>query len=151
RITTVVRPVPVRRGPMVLKPESPAQPAQPSQPAQPLRPEQPGQPSQPSQPARPERPVEPGARPVPQTQPLLRARRPPPAPDPAPAVRQQAIQQHPGRPLEPQQVDNLRQGKPAGPMRDVEVPRDVRPQPRPAPRPAAPPPARPQPKKDKPN
>ena len=80
--------------------------------------------------------------------PLLRARRAPPPPDPAVQVRQQAIEQHPGRPLEPQQVQNLRQGKPAGPMKDQETPRDVRPQPRPAP----PPPQRPEPKKkDKPN
>jgi len=28
---------------------------------------------------------------------------------------------HPGRPLEPQQVDNLRQGKPAGAMQDKEA------------------------------
>jgi hypothetical protein len=28
---------------------------------------------------------------------------------------------HPGRPLEPQQVDNLRKGKPAGAMQDKEV------------------------------
>jgi len=46
-------------------------------------------------------------------------------PPPPPAVpfsqRQQAMQEHPGRPLEPQQVENLRQGKPAGPMRDRET------------------------------
>ncbi|HTV54386.1 MAG TPA: hypothetical protein VMI06_05670, partial [Terriglobia bacterium] len=31
-----------------------------------------------------------------------------------------AMESHPGRPLEPQQVNNLRAGKPAGPMRDRE-------------------------------
>lgn len=31
-----------------------------------------------------------------------------------------AMQAHPGRPLEPQQVNNLRAGRPAGPMRDRE-------------------------------
>jgi len=36
------------------------------------------------------------------------------------AVRQDAYSSHPGRPLEPQQMNNLRQGKPAGPMRDKE-------------------------------
>ena len=138
RIPTVVHPVPVRRGPMILKPEAPAQPSQPVQPAQPSRPEPPQ------------------ARPVLPPPPSLRGRRPSPPPDPAPAVRQQAIEKHPGRPLEPHQIDNLRQGKPAGPMKDREVPRDTRPQPqaRPAPRPQ-PPPARPQPKpqpkKEKPN
>lgn len=94
---------------------------------------------------RPTVPAEPRARPV--EPPLLRARRPPPPPQPAPAVRQRAIEQHPGRPLEPQQVDNLQRGKPAGPMRDHEEPRDARPA-RPAPRPPAPAPAprKPEPK-----
>jgi hypothetical protein len=45
-----------------------------------------------------------------------------PAPTNAPfAARQDAYSSHPGRPLEPQQMDNLRSGKPAGPMRDKEV------------------------------
>jgi hypothetical protein len=35
--------------------------------------------------------------------------------------RQPAMQEHPGRPLEPQQIENLRTGKPPGPMRDREV------------------------------
>ena len=46
---------------------------------------------------------------------------PPPAHIPF-ATRQQAMQQHPGRPLEPQQRENLRQGRPAGPPRDREIP-----------------------------
>lgn len=33
-----------------------------------------------------------------------------------------AMQEHPGRPLEPQQRENLRAGKPPGPMRDREIP-----------------------------
>lgn len=44
-----------------------------------------------------------------------------PAPRSVPfAEKEQAMQSHPGRPLEPQQVNNLRQGRPAGPMRDRE-------------------------------
>lgn len=44
-----------------------------------------------------------------------------PAPRSVPfAEKEQAMQSHPGRPLEPQQINNLRQGKPAGPMRDRE-------------------------------
>jgi hypothetical protein len=38
------------------------------------------------------------------------------------AARQEAYSSHPGRPLEPQQMNNLREGKPAGPMQDKEVP-----------------------------
>ncbi len=37
------------------------------------------------------------------------------------ASRQDAYSSHPGRPLEPQQMNNLRQGKPAGPMKDKEA------------------------------
>ena len=37
-------------------------------------------------------------------------------------TRQKAIAQHPGRPLEPQQMQNLRAGRPAGPQRDAEPP-----------------------------
>jgi len=45
----------------------------------------------------------------------------PPAPRSVPyTARQDAYSSHPGRPLEPQQMDNLRAGKPAGPMRDKE-------------------------------
>jgi hypothetical protein len=46
------------------------------------------------------------------------------SPAPPPNVpfeaRQKAIETHPGRPLEPQQIQNLRAGKPAGPQRDPE-------------------------------
>ncbi len=43
-------------------------------------------------------------------------------------ARQKAIAEHPGRPLEPQQMQNLRAGRPAGPHKDPEPPH-----PRPAP------------------
>jgi len=46
---------------------------------------------------------------------------PPPARIPFPE-RQKAMSEHPGRPLEPQQRENLRVGKPAGPPRDREIP-----------------------------
>jgi hypothetical protein len=44
----------------------------------------------------------------------------PPPPSVPFSTRVRAMQSHPGRPLEPQQVRNLRAGKPAGPMRDRE-------------------------------
>jgi hypothetical protein len=44
-------------------------------------------------------------------------------------TRQKAIAEHPGRPLEPQQLQNLRAGRPAGPQRDPEPPHPVRPPP----------------------
>jgi hypothetical protein len=146
RVRTEVRPMPIRRQPM-------ARPAEPSQTAQPA---QPSQPAQPAQPERREPSAQPEARPNPP--PVVRGRREPPPADPPPAVRQQAIEQHPGRPLEPQQIQNLQRGRPAGPMKDQETPRDVRPQarpqPQPRPQPPQPPPPqqRPEPKKkDKPN
>ncbi|HEY6248677.1 MAG TPA: DUF6600 domain-containing protein [Candidatus Angelobacter sp.] len=46
---------------------------------------------------------------------------PPPPPPPPFEVRKEAMQSHPGRPLEPQQVQNLQKGQPAGPMHDQEV------------------------------
>lgn len=52
----------------------------------------------------------------------LVSRTPPPPQNPSFAQRQPAMQQHPGRPLEPQQVENIRRGQPAGQMRDREVP-----------------------------
>jgi hypothetical protein len=58
---------------------------------------------------------------LPNERPLI-ARTPPPPPSPSFEQRRPAMEQHPGRPLEPQQVQNLRQGQPAGPMRDHEVP-----------------------------
>lgn len=59
----------------------------------------------------------------PQAQPRpLMTRTAPPPQNPPFAQRQQGMQQHPGRPLEPQQMENVRRGQPAGQMRDREVP-----------------------------
>jgi hypothetical protein len=52
----------------------------------------------------------------------LIARNAPPPPPPNAAERQSAMQAHPGRPLEPRQIDNLRAGRPAGAPHDREVP-----------------------------
>ena len=51
-----------------------------------------------------------------------------------------AMEQHPGRPLEPQQKQNLHEGKPAGPMVDREVPQHSAPAVHAPPAHAAPPP-----------
>ena len=78
----------------------------------------------------------------PRAAPRLITRSPVPPPSVPLAQRLPAMQEHPGRPLEPQQVENLRAGKPAGPMRDREVPAHPAPAPRsesrPAPAPAPP-------------
>lgn len=74
----------------------------------------------------------PAARPVPVERPAARytppstpprfVTRTPPPPRSVPfAAREPAYRMDPGRPLEPQQVQNLRQGKPAGPPRDREI------------------------------
>jgi hypothetical protein len=55
------------------------------------------------------------------TRPLVVRAPIPPAAVPFEA-RQKAIAAHPGRPLEPQQMQNLRAGRPAGPQRDPEPP-----------------------------
>ena len=58
--------------------------------------------------------------PVPRNQPVRRAapvlitREPPPPQQPPFPERQRAMQPDPGRPLDPQQINNLREGKPAG-------------------------------------
>jgi len=62
-------------------------------------------------------------------------RTPPPPRDVPFSAKEPALAQHPGRPLEPQQTQNLKAGKPAGPMRDKEFPphqssRESRPAPR---------------------
>jgi hypothetical protein len=57
------------------------------------------------------------------------------------AQRHAAMLEHPGRPLEPPQIENLRAGRPAGSMRDGEFPPHVGPVVRE--RPAPPPPPRP--------
>jgi hypothetical protein len=71
-----------------------------------------------------------GARPIsaqPQTTPqsggrTLITRNAPPAQTPPYAARERAMRQDPGRPLEPQQMQNIQRGLPAGPRRDPEVP-----------------------------
>ncbi|HET9284759.1 MAG TPA: DUF6600 domain-containing protein [Candidatus Angelobacter sp.] len=52
----------------------------------------------------------------------LVTRTPPPPQVPPFSQRQAPLSQDPGRPLEPQQVNNIRRGQPAGPQRDREVP-----------------------------
>ena len=84
--------------------------------------------------------------------PLITRRQPPPQ-DPSFQQRQKAMQPDAGRPLEPQQIQNLRAGKPAGPRKDPEYPphptarpgsqEAPRARPAPAPKPAQPPPAKP--------
>jgi hypothetical protein len=49
-------------------------------------------------------------------------RNPAPPQNPSFSQRQPAMQDHPGRPLEPQQVENIRRGNAAGPRQDREVP-----------------------------
>jgi len=75
------------------------------------------------QPAQPQRGTNSGRRAPP---PVIARNPPAPAALPFP-TRQKAMQADPGRPLEPAQKQNLRQGKPAGPHRDAEEPGDHRP------------------------
>ncbi len=83
----------------------------------------------------PEAPVQIRSRPVLQRPPVIARNPPAPATLPFP-TRQKAMQQtDPGRPLEPVQRQNLRQGKPAGPHRDPEEPDHAK---KPAPRPKKP-------------
>jgi hypothetical protein len=56
------------------------------------------------------------------------------------------MQEHPGRPLEPQQVNNIRNGAPAGPRQDREVPAHTGSSPR-----QGPPPAKNEGKEEKPH
>jgi hypothetical protein len=65
---------------------------------------------------------------------------PPPPPKPSFEQRQPALEQHPGRPLEPQQVQNIQRGQPAGQMRDREVPPHAEPAHQPPPQRSSPPP-----------
>lgn len=79
-------------------------------------------------------------------------RNPPPQPVTSPDVRERAMEAHPGRPLEPQQRQAIRAGRPAGPPRDAEVPAHPAPDsrsanPRRPPEPARAPAARPADKK----
>lgn len=60
--------------------------------------------------------------------PLVTRSQPPPS-QPTFEEKQKAMETHPGRPLEPQQVENMRQGHPAGPPQDREWPSHVEQQP----------------------
>ena len=71
----------------------------------------------------------------PTTRPPLVARTPPPAEKMPYSQKAPAMEEHPGRPLEPQQKQNLRMGQPAGPMRDQEFPPHAAPAPHAAPLP----------------
>lgn len=90
----------------------------------------------------------PAPRPTPRPSPPTRRVPPPviarnpPAPQALPfPKRQQGMRSDPGRPLEPEQRRNIREGKPVGPHRDAEEPPDRRPA---APKPQAPRPKKPQ-------
>jgi Family of unknown function (DUF6600) len=84
--------------------------------------------SAPQRSAVPQRNVVPqrGAAPAPSYQQRFITRTPPPPRALPFSERQKAMQQHPGRPLEPEQRANLRAGKPAGPQHDREFPPDAR-------------------------
>jgi len=139
--TTAQRPMQVvRTSPQAGQPNWPSRTSQPPAVAErPSTPAQPGAPPRPTpQPSNPpsqtgqsgnlrtfSRPGPTGERTQPAVQPptapQVMTKTPPPPPAVPFSQRQQAMQEHPGRPLEPQQVENLRQGKPAGPMRDRET------------------------------
>jgi hypothetical protein len=76
----------------------------------------------------------------PQNQRPLVTKTPPPQQNPSFAQKQGAMQEHPGRPLEPQQVDNIRRGQPAGQQQDREVPPHPAAQPQAKSKPSSPPP-----------
>jgi FecR protein len=82
-----------------------------------------------------------------ETLPPLITRSAPPPPHVPFAERRPLMNEHPGRPLEPQQLEKLRTGRPPGPMADPEFPPHVIPVPRerpaPIPHPAPAPPPRP--------
>lgn len=111
-------------------PQPPNRNAEPARPAPPANAERPNPPS----PVRPPAPPAAANRPGPPPErPALVSKAPPPPERPNFQQRAPAMQQHPGRPLEPQQRQNITEGRPAGPMQDREVP----------PHAAAPPPAHP--------
>jgi hypothetical protein len=78
----------------------------------------------------------------PPQRPTFITRTPPPPHDVPFSAHEPAMQQHPGRPLEPQQEENLRQARPPGPPQDREVLPHAAPPPKeqPHPAPQAPPP-----------
>ena len=66
---------------------------------------------------------------APTAAPPVIVKRPPPL-QPVPfEARQKALQQDPGRPLEPKQVENLRAGRPAGPPAETESPQHLKTEP----------------------
>jgi hypothetical protein len=135
---TIARPL-IRVGtPLRVQQPAPATEPRPAASPQPLIRKNPAPPPQPLVRSTPPPGNGAGAEPQRRPPPLVARTPPPPAAVPLP-TRQQAMQAHPGRPLEPQQVDNLRAGRPAGPNRDREVPPHPAPAPRaaPAPRPQA--------------
>ena len=115
-----------------------ARPERDAQPEREVRPERNDQQAQPQARPEPQRPIiegRPEQRPTmqqgeyqPRDQHPLVTRTPPPPPNPSFEQRRPALEQHPGRPLEPQQVENIRAGQAAGPMRDQEVPSHPAPQ-----------------------
>jgi hypothetical protein len=117
-------------------PESPTRPVTPVPPVTSER----GNTAHNPPPPTPPRNVTPApAAPPPASRPVLVGRNPQP-PEKVPFEQKQpAMTEHPGRPLEPQQKENLRAGQPAGPMQDREYP----PHPAPAPARSAPPPSHP--------
>jgi hypothetical protein len=79
-------------------------------------------------------PVRPAPQPTPPAQrPTFVTRTPPPTRDVPYEAHQPAYDAHPGRPLEPQQEMNIRQGRPAGPPQDREVLPHAAPPPKSAP------------------
>jgi len=75
-----------------------------------------------------------------ETLPPLVTRSAPPTPHVPFAERRPLMSEHPGRPLEPHQLENLRAGRPPGPMADHEFPPHVVPVPRERAVPMPPPP-----------
>ena len=145
-------PPPTFERPASPAPSTPGRPSSPpptfERPATPAGRSQPGQPAQPAPSApsggghfQPFGRNAPPAPPPPRTPPPVITRTPPPPRDVPFTVHQPAYQQHPGRPLEPQQEQNLRAGRPAGPMQDREVAPHA-PAPRSAPPPRSEPPPR---------
>jgi hypothetical protein len=121
-----------------------ARPVSPAHPVSPMtRASQPGAPIRPGAPINRNLPAGRSALHSPASEPAphFMTRLAPPPHDVPFADREPALSAHPGRPLEPQQALNLREGRPAGPMRDVEIPHPHEwvTRPAPAPRPAQPP------------
>jgi hypothetical protein len=121
--TNVPRPPSENRTPpaseaRTVPPETRPAPERASTPVEPNKPNV----ARPSEPAATNRaPQENRGAPPPNRPALVTRTAPPPESVPF-AQRQPAMQEHPGRPLEPQQRVNVQQGRPPGPMVDREVP-----------------------------